>query len=206
MPVGHAAEFPERLLQAEGKALKALGKADRAGLPVGAGQHEVVEQVGEGPSSNRHVQPRDVGTAPSRSQSSNPCRSGVVVPKVRGSCCTGPCSGVWTRQAVRRRLCTSKAAQQGYSSSIGSSISGTGTGRTSALRTLLCVLSRHRGQQGWVLPEVPVQLLFRLAAPVTRRPQCRQGNDTSVGTLVPHSVHSFSCCWASQRIRITVLG
>jgi hypothetical protein len=46
--VRHAAEFPEGVLQALAEALVALGEADGARLPVGVGQHEVVDQVGEG--------------------------------------------------------------------------------------------------------------------------------------------------------------
>lgn len=38
----HAAQFPQRVLQALAEALQALGEANRAGLPVRVGQHKVV--------------------------------------------------------------------------------------------------------------------------------------------------------------------
>jgi hypothetical protein len=41
----HAAQFPQGVLQSSAEALEALGEADRAGLPVRVGQHEVVDQV-----------------------------------------------------------------------------------------------------------------------------------------------------------------
>jgi hypothetical protein len=44
----HAAQLPEGVLQALAEALQALGEADGAGLPVGVGQDEVVDQVREG--------------------------------------------------------------------------------------------------------------------------------------------------------------
>ncbi|HEX2185771.1 MAG TPA: hypothetical protein VHN78_09730, partial [Chloroflexota bacterium] len=46
--LGHAAQLPQGVLQALAEALVALGEADGARLPVGVGQHEVVDQVGEG--------------------------------------------------------------------------------------------------------------------------------------------------------------
>ncbi len=52
----HAAQFPQRVLQAFAEALQALGEADRAGLPVRVGQHKVVDQVGERHASDGHAQ------------------------------------------------------------------------------------------------------------------------------------------------------
>jgi hypothetical protein len=43
----HAAELPQGVLQALGQALVALREADGAGLPVGVGQHEVIDHVVE---------------------------------------------------------------------------------------------------------------------------------------------------------------
>ena len=47
MELGHAAELPQGVLQALGEALVTFGEADGAGLPVGVGQHEVIDQVVE---------------------------------------------------------------------------------------------------------------------------------------------------------------
>ena len=47
MDLGHAAQLGQGVLQAGAEALEALSEADRAGLPVGVGQHEVVDQVRE---------------------------------------------------------------------------------------------------------------------------------------------------------------
>jgi hypothetical protein len=41
----HAAQGVQRVLQALAEALETLGEAERARLPVGVGQHEVVDQV-----------------------------------------------------------------------------------------------------------------------------------------------------------------
>jgi len=65
-PVGavqlrHAAELAEGVLQALGEALVALGEADGAGLPVGVGQHEVVDQVVETLAGYGHLQAGAVG-------------------------------------------------------------------------------------------------------------------------------------------------
>ena len=51
-PVGamdqrHTAQLPQGVLQAVAEALEALAKADRGRLPIGVGEHEVVEQVRE---------------------------------------------------------------------------------------------------------------------------------------------------------------
>jgi hypothetical protein len=59
--LGHAAEFPEGVLQALTEALQALGEADRARLPVGVGQHEVVDQVREGAAMQGDAQLGAVG-------------------------------------------------------------------------------------------------------------------------------------------------
>jgi hypothetical protein len=70
-PVGavelrHSAEFPQGVLQPLAEALVALREADRARLPVGVRQHEVVDQVGEGAAVDRHAQPRAVGEVAGR--------------------------------------------------------------------------------------------------------------------------------------------
>lgn len=41
----HTAQFLESVLQAVAETLKTLAEADRAGLPVGVGQHEMIDQV-----------------------------------------------------------------------------------------------------------------------------------------------------------------
>jgi hypothetical protein len=45
MHLRHAAQFRQGVLQPAAEALETLGEADRAGLPVRVGQHEVVDQV-----------------------------------------------------------------------------------------------------------------------------------------------------------------
>jgi len=52
----HAAQFPQGVLQAVAEALVALGEADGARLPVGVGQHEVVDQVVQRRAGDGHVQ------------------------------------------------------------------------------------------------------------------------------------------------------
>ena len=44
---GDSSQFPQGVLQPFAEALEALGEADGAGLPVGIGEHEVVDQVVE---------------------------------------------------------------------------------------------------------------------------------------------------------------
>ena len=44
---GDSSQFPQGVLQALAEALEALGEADGAGLPVGVGEHEVIDQVVE---------------------------------------------------------------------------------------------------------------------------------------------------------------
>jgi hypothetical protein len=45
---GDSSQFPQGVLQALAEALEALGEADGAGLPVGVGEHEVIDEVVEG--------------------------------------------------------------------------------------------------------------------------------------------------------------
>jgi hypothetical protein len=44
---GDSSQFPQGVLQALAEALEALGEADGAGLPVGVGEHEVIDHVVE---------------------------------------------------------------------------------------------------------------------------------------------------------------
>ncbi len=65
-PVGavqlrRAAQFPQGVLQAIAEALVALRETDRPRLPVGVGQHEVVDQVVEGRAGDGHAQVGAVG-------------------------------------------------------------------------------------------------------------------------------------------------
>lgn len=62
----HAAQFGQGVLQAIAEALEALGEADAATLPVGVGQHEVVDQVRKRLAVDSHLQAagvREVGSA-----------------------------------------------------------------------------------------------------------------------------------------------
>lgn len=61
MDVRHSAQFPQGVLQSGAEALEAFGEADRAGLPVGEGEHEVVDEVGEGDAVDSDVQVGAVG-------------------------------------------------------------------------------------------------------------------------------------------------
>ncbi len=66
MHLGNAAQLGQGILQAVTEALEALGEADRAGLPVRVGQHEVVDQVRERLAVDGHLQAagvREVGGA-----------------------------------------------------------------------------------------------------------------------------------------------
>jgi hypothetical protein len=45
--LGNSSQFPESVLQTLGEALEALGEADGAGLPVGVGEDEVIDQMVE---------------------------------------------------------------------------------------------------------------------------------------------------------------
>ena len=56
MLFGHASEFPQRVLQSLAETGKTLGEADRAGLPVGVGEHKVIEHVLEGLSCKGDAQ------------------------------------------------------------------------------------------------------------------------------------------------------
>jgi hypothetical protein len=47
VPFGDPSQFPQGILQALAEALEALGEADGAGLPVGVGEHEVIDHVVE---------------------------------------------------------------------------------------------------------------------------------------------------------------
>jgi hypothetical protein len=70
MQLGDATQFPQRVLQAVVETLPALSEADRAGLPVGVGQHEVIDQVLKRHAGDGDAQPRAVrevgGAEPSR--------------------------------------------------------------------------------------------------------------------------------------------
>jgi hypothetical protein len=56
----HAAQLPQGVLQPLAETLEALGEADRPRLPVGVGQHEVVDQVREHHPVDGHAQIRAV--------------------------------------------------------------------------------------------------------------------------------------------------
>ncbi len=58
---GHAAQLGQGVLQALTEALVALGEADGARLPVGVGQHEVVDQVVQRSAGDADVQVGAVG-------------------------------------------------------------------------------------------------------------------------------------------------
>jgi hypothetical protein len=61
VPLRHAPQLPQGVLQPRAEALQALGKADRRCLPIGVRQHEVVRQVGERLALDRHAQVAHVG-------------------------------------------------------------------------------------------------------------------------------------------------
>lgn len=61
MQLRDAAQLGQGVLQAIAEALKALGEADRAALPVGVGQDEVVDQVSKRLAVDGHVQITGVG-------------------------------------------------------------------------------------------------------------------------------------------------
>jgi hypothetical protein len=56
MPLGHAAQLPEGVLQPLAQAGEALGETQRHVFPVRGGQHEVVDQVGERLLLDGHAQ------------------------------------------------------------------------------------------------------------------------------------------------------
>ena len=69
VPSGNSSQFPQGVLQPFAEALEALGEADRAGLPVGVRQHEVVDQVverlaGDGDAEVAHVGEVTLGEPP----------------------------------------------------------------------------------------------------------------------------------------------
>jgi hypothetical protein len=57
----HAAQFPQGVLQALAEALQALGETDRASLPVGVGEHEVINHVRKRHAAQSDVQVVAVG-------------------------------------------------------------------------------------------------------------------------------------------------
>jgi hypothetical protein len=61
MQLGDPAQLPQGVLQALAEALEALGEADRPGLPVRVGEHEVVDQVVEWHAVQGHLQVAAVG-------------------------------------------------------------------------------------------------------------------------------------------------
>jgi len=60
MQLRDTAQLRQGVLQAVTEALEALGEADRAALPVGVGQDEVVDQMLEQLAGDGHVQTRRV--------------------------------------------------------------------------------------------------------------------------------------------------
>lgn len=60
MHLGYAAQFGQGVLQPVTEALEALGEADRPGLPVRVGQHEVVEQMRKRHAADGDLQARGV--------------------------------------------------------------------------------------------------------------------------------------------------
>ena len=56
VPPRHAPQLPQGVLQPLAEALEALGKTDRYSLPIGVGQHEVVHQMDERLTLDRHPQ------------------------------------------------------------------------------------------------------------------------------------------------------
>jgi hypothetical protein len=56
MPLGQAAQLPQRILQALAQTLETLREADRHRLPVRVGQHEVIHQVVERLTADGHAQ------------------------------------------------------------------------------------------------------------------------------------------------------
>jgi hypothetical protein len=70
VPSWNSSQFPQGVLQPFGEALEALGETDRADLPVGVGEHEMIDQVierfaGDGDAEFGHVREVRLGE-PSR--------------------------------------------------------------------------------------------------------------------------------------------
>src|SRR5437867_5000882 len=83
------------------------------------------------------------------SQSASRSSSWVVVPKVAISLWGWPSGSGTIRQATTVFLCTSRPAQRGYSTFIGSSLGG--GARRPAKENLLRVLPRLGSDKGWYL-------------------------------------------------------
>lgn len=69
VPPGNPSQFPQGVLKTFAEALEALGEADRAGLPVGVRQDEVIDQVverlaGDGDAESAHVGEVTLGESP----------------------------------------------------------------------------------------------------------------------------------------------
>ena len=69
VPSRNPSQFPQGVLQPFAEALEALGEADGTGLPVGVGEHEVVDQVverraGDGDAEFAHVGEITLGEPP----------------------------------------------------------------------------------------------------------------------------------------------
>ena len=61
MSRGDSSQFPQGVLQALAEALEALGEADGAGLPVGIGEHEVIDHVVERLAEDGDAEPGHAG-------------------------------------------------------------------------------------------------------------------------------------------------
>jgi hypothetical protein len=53
---GDSSQFPQGVLQTFAEALEALGETDRAGLPVGVGEHEVIDHVVQRLAEDGHAE------------------------------------------------------------------------------------------------------------------------------------------------------
>ena len=60
MHLRHAAQFPQGVLQAFAEAFQAFRETDRSRLPIGVGEHEMVDQVVERTAVDGHAQVRTV--------------------------------------------------------------------------------------------------------------------------------------------------
>jgi hypothetical protein len=61
VPPRNSSQFPQGVLQPFAEALEALGEADGAGLPVGIGEHEVIDQVAERLAEDGDAEPGHAG-------------------------------------------------------------------------------------------------------------------------------------------------